>query len=513
MLYPGGAPSMGVSHPEAVDPDGELRRLEAALQSARLDLERVRLRVQADVGAEEAEIFAAHELLLEDPEFLQQIRRRILLDRVVAERAVQAEVADVAKRFAAIEDPYLRERSADFRDIEKAADSGNDRARLAIEVFVHRLKKYVGAYAALLGGADALLEQGYRPDIIVGDMDSVTERALRSGAEIVLHAYPGGAAPARGRVEALGLPYKVVEAVGTSEDVAYLLAHDKGADLIVAVGSHGNLREFLDKGREGMSSTFLVRLRIGPKLVDAKGVNRLYRPTVRTRDLMLLIAAALAAMLLFAYAMKIVRRLRGATAMHVYRGFLDRLSDLGANRRDGESRERHAQRVAAIAPSFVALTDAHLRWALGPASKTDGIADHARLARAARAEAPDHDADVAAAGARRSEHAGHEGQRVVEAAAQVGGQRGQLGKHFDRGVDGPVHVPRVVRRPPPGGCTRTAGLPGRVARPAVTRTAPVIGPPPGYSAPWQPSCGSSPSCSSSPASSRSSVASWCWGSS
>ncbi|HEX5948895.1 MAG TPA: putative cytokinetic ring protein SteA, partial [Actinomycetota bacterium] len=109
------------------------------------------------------------------------------------------------------------------------------------------------------GGADALLEQGYRPRVVVGDMDSVSEAALRAGAEIVLHAYPGGSAPGRERLEALGLRYKVVEASGTSEDMAYLLAHEKGADLIVAVGSHGNLREFLDKGRRGMASSFLVR--------------------------------------------------------------------------------------------------------------------------------------------------------------------------------------------------------------------------------------------------------------
>lgn len=146
------------------------------------------------------------------------------------------------------------------------------------------------------GGADALLERGYRPDVIVGDMDSVTEQALRSGAEIVLHAYPGGKAPGRERLEALDLAYKVISASGTSEDVAYLLAHEKAADLIVAVGSHGNLREFLDKGREGMASTFLVRLRVGEILVDAKGVSRMYRRGVRGRDLLLLIGAALFSM-------------------------------------------------------------------------------------------------------------------------------------------------------------------------------------------------------------------------
>jgi uncharacterized membrane-anchored protein len=146
------------------------------------------------------------------------------------------------------------------------------------------------------GGSDALLDQGYRPDVIVGDMDSVTDRALRSGAELVLHAYSGGRAPGKERLEALGLPYVVVEAAGTSEDVAYLLAHEKGADLIVAVGSHGNLREFLDKGRAGMASTFLVRLRVGEILVDAKGVSRMYRGRVRGRDMALLVAAALFSM-------------------------------------------------------------------------------------------------------------------------------------------------------------------------------------------------------------------------
>lgn len=96
--------------------------------------------------------------------------------------------------------------------------------------------------------------------------------------------------------------------------------------------------------------------------------------------------AALAAMLAFAYAVKLVRRLRGATAMHVYRAFLDRLSDLGLGRRVGESRERHAQRIAALAPTFVRLTDAHLRWALGPRRAEDRVGEHVALARAARGE-------------------------------------------------------------------------------------------------------------------------------
>jgi len=152
------------------------------------------------------------------------------------------------------------------------------------------------------GGADALLEAGYKPDIILGDMDSVGERALRSGAEIVLHAYPGGFAPGQERLLGLGIPHVVAEATGTSEDVAFLLAHEKGAELIVAVGSHGNLREFLDKGREGMASTFLVRLRVGEILVDAKGVSRMYRERVRGRDIVLLVGSAVVAMVVVAIA-------------------------------------------------------------------------------------------------------------------------------------------------------------------------------------------------------------------
>jgi uncharacterized membrane-anchored protein len=152
------------------------------------------------------------------------------------------------------------------------------------------------------GGADALLDAGYRPDVVIGDMDSVSDRALElarhpSGhaTEVVLHAYPDGGAPGRARLERLGIPYVEVRSAGTSEDVAFLLAHERRADLIVAVGTHGNLREFLDKGRPGMSSTFLIRLRVGEILMDAKGVARLYPSRARTMDLLLLAGAMLLA--------------------------------------------------------------------------------------------------------------------------------------------------------------------------------------------------------------------------
>ena len=150
---------------------------------------------------------------------------------------------------------------------------------------------------AVDGGANAILEQGLEPDMIVGDMDSASDAALRSGAELVVHAYPDGRAPGRERLDALGLPYKVVPAPATSEDVAMLVAAEKGAELIVMVGSHFNLMEFLDKNRKGMSSTFLTRLRVGEILVDAKGVSRLYRPSAGGRPIAFVALAALATLI------------------------------------------------------------------------------------------------------------------------------------------------------------------------------------------------------------------------
>jgi uncharacterized membrane-anchored protein len=150
---------------------------------------------------------------------------------------------------------------------------------------------------AVDGGADAILEQGLEPDMIVGDMDSASDRALRAGAELVVHAYPDGRAPGRERLDRLGLPYKVVPAPATSEDVAMLVAAEKGAELLVMVGSHFNLMEFLDKNRKGMSSTFLTRLRVGEILVDAKGVSRLYRPSAGGRPIAVLALAALATLI------------------------------------------------------------------------------------------------------------------------------------------------------------------------------------------------------------------------
>ena len=143
------------------------------------------------------------------------------------------------------------------------------------------------------GGADALLEVGLKPDLIVGDFDSVSREALDSGAQLFVHAYPGGEAPGSSRLERLGFHYDVVEGMGTSEDIAMRMAFEGSAELIVLVGSHTSMADFFDKGRRGMASTFLTRMKVSSILVDAKGVGRLYRTQVRKRDLALLVLSAL----------------------------------------------------------------------------------------------------------------------------------------------------------------------------------------------------------------------------
>jgi uncharacterized membrane-anchored protein len=162
------------------------------------------------------------------------------------------------------------------------------------------LRPYIREFKPVLvgvdGGADALLEAGYTPDMIVGDMDSVSDDALRCGAEIVVHAYADGRAPGMERMDKLGVPAIPFPAAATSEDIAMLMADEKGAELICAVGTHVTMVEFLDKGRGGMASTFLTRLRVGGKLVDAKGVSRLYRQDMSISALLLLIVSGLAAM-------------------------------------------------------------------------------------------------------------------------------------------------------------------------------------------------------------------------
>jgi uncharacterized membrane-anchored protein len=191
-----------------------------------------------------------------------------------------------------IQFPQLETRFRDRHALVVARGPGYKRDLRMVRPYVRDFKPVL---IAVDGGADALLEEGYKPDVIVGDMDSVSDKALKSGAELVVHAYAHGPAPGAERAEQLGLRYEVVPATGISEDLALLLAFEKGSELIVAVGTHFNLIEFLERNRAGMSSTFITRLKVGEILIDAKGVSRLASRKVGIWPLVIFALAGLAA--------------------------------------------------------------------------------------------------------------------------------------------------------------------------------------------------------------------------
>jgi len=191
-----------------------------------------------------------------------------------------------------IDFPALETRFRERHALVVARGPGYKRDLAIVRPYVRDFKPVL---VGVDGGADALLATGMKPDVIVGDMDSVSDGALRSGAELVVHAYRDGAAPGADRLERMGLGYATVSAPGISEDIALLLAFEKGAELIVAVGTHFNLTEFLERDRAGMSSTFVTRLKVGEILIDAKGVSRLVSRQVGLWPLVLFAAAGLGA--------------------------------------------------------------------------------------------------------------------------------------------------------------------------------------------------------------------------
>jgi uncharacterized membrane-anchored protein len=251
---------------------GMVRAGDAVWEGVRQTSASIELKIEAAKASlgEELERFAANTL-----EYLRREKHLVVDDLDVPDVGI-----DMKGRHA-----LIAVRGPDYRE---------DLAALRLTGYLQEVRPVI---IAVDGAADALLAIGRKPDVIIGDMDSVSERGLRCGAVLVVHGYPDGRAPGAARLVELGLEHLVWGATGTSEDIAMLLAYERGASLIVAVGTHSSMTEFLDKGRAGMASTFLVRLKVGPILVDAKGVSRLYQSRVRKLDLVLLIAAALFALL------------------------------------------------------------------------------------------------------------------------------------------------------------------------------------------------------------------------
>jgi uncharacterized membrane-anchored protein len=228
------------------------------------------------------------------------------LQRLLAEQ--RGRVTEALETFAENTLRYLRDEArllSEGVQMPQLRTSFRDRHALVVarapeaKRDLRTVRTYIREFKPILigvdGGADRLLEAGFKPDLIVGDMDSVSDKALTCGAEIVVHAYPGGRAPGRERIDRLRLPSAVLPAPGMSEDIALLLAHEKGAELIVAVGIRFNLTEFLERDRAGMSSTFVTRLKVGERLVDARGVSGLFRGRAGVGALLAFASAGVAA--------------------------------------------------------------------------------------------------------------------------------------------------------------------------------------------------------------------------
>jgi uncharacterized membrane-anchored protein len=239
-------------------------------------------------------------------------------------REQQGRVTEALQEFADNTLRYLREEGRllaegiDFPQLETgfrdrhvlvvARGPGHKRDLRIVRPYVRDFRPVL---VAVDGGAEALLEEGWKPDVIVGDMDSVTDSTLRCGAEILVHAYREGHAPGEERLRRLGVPFQTVAAPGISEDIALLLAHERGAQLIVAVGTHFNLVEFLERSRAGMSSTFVTRLKVGEILIDAKGVSRLVSSRTGVWPLVVIVLAALIALLVAVLASPALRNVVG----------------------------------------------------------------------------------------------------------------------------------------------------------------------------------------------------------
>ena len=162
-----------------------------------------------------------------------------------------------------------------------------------------RLRRFVREHRPCLvgvgAGADALLAAGHRPDLIVGNPADVSDAALTCGADVVVPAFADGHAPGLHRVQDLGAGAVTFPSAANPEDLALLLAHHRGASMIVTVGLSATMAEFLDRGRSGSNaSTFLTRLQTGGQVVDGRAVAALHRRSSAGGVLLLLLAAAAA---------------------------------------------------------------------------------------------------------------------------------------------------------------------------------------------------------------------------
>ncbi|MEV4123381.1 putative cytokinetic ring protein SteA [Nocardia sp. NPDC049707] len=253
----------------------------------------------------------ADKLVKKEPEVL--VTGIELTESDIAERMIEARngLADHLEAFAGNAIEFIRTESALLIDgigvPELELDMKNRHVVVVADGPEHaddlkRLKPFIKEYAPIMvgvgRGADTLMKDGYRPDLIVGDPDEITTATLKSGAEMILPADTDGHAKGLERIQDLGIGATTFPSSGAPSDLALLLAHHHGAALIVTAGAAASLDDFFDRGRRDSNpATFLTRLKIGPKLVDAKAVGTLYRNRVTGTAIAMVVLAALVAVI------------------------------------------------------------------------------------------------------------------------------------------------------------------------------------------------------------------------
>jgi uncharacterized membrane-anchored protein len=165
-----------------------------------------------------------------------------------------------------------------------------------------RLKPFIKEYQPVLigvgTGAEVLRKAGYRPQLIVGDPNELSTEVLKCGAQVVLPADADGHAPGLERIQDLGVGAMTFPAAGSPTDLALLLADHHGAALLVTAGHSANIETFFDRSRQQSNpSTFLTRLRVGEKVVDAKAVATLYHTRISAGAIALLILTMMIAVI------------------------------------------------------------------------------------------------------------------------------------------------------------------------------------------------------------------------
>src|SRR5690606_1177199 len=148
---------------------------------------------------------------------------------------------------------------------------------------------------------DAIRDAGLRPDVIVvsataSDDELPQIKTLKSARDVVLRVDRGANRAVGERFSKLGLTTLLFESTATTEDAALVLADSQDASVIIGVGMHATLNEFLDRQRADLASTYLTRLKVGPRLVDATAVATLYSGRVRPRHLLAVFVAGVVAL-------------------------------------------------------------------------------------------------------------------------------------------------------------------------------------------------------------------------